>query len=52
MTHRPPMRERIREAMRYAGPRMLFRHPVLALRRQLDARRPAPERPRRKKGEP
>jgi hypothetical protein len=24
------MRERIREVMRYAGPRMLYRHPVLA----------------------
>jgi hypothetical protein len=34
--YRPEMRERIREVMRYAGPRMLLRHPVLALRHQLD----------------
>jgi hypothetical protein len=25
------MRERIRKVMRYAGPRMLYTHPVLAL---------------------
>ncbi|MGA2526062.1 MAG: nitrous oxide-stimulated promoter family protein [Smithellaceae bacterium] len=29
--YKPAMRERIREMMRYAGPRMLRRHPVLAL---------------------
>ena len=28
----PEMRERIREVMRYAGPRMLLAHPVSALR--------------------
>ena len=27
----PAMREKIREAMRYSGPRMLFRHPILSL---------------------
>jgi len=32
-------RERIREVMRYAGPRMLARHPVLALWHLLDGRR-------------
>lgn len=26
------MRERIKEVMRYAGPRMIWRHPVLAIR--------------------
>jgi predicted amidophosphoribosyltransferase len=34
----PEQRERIREIMRYAGPRMLFRHPVLALRHMLRSR--------------
>jgi hypothetical protein len=29
--YRPGMRERVREVMRYAGPRMLLRHPWLAL---------------------
>jgi len=28
--YRPAMRERVREVMRYAGPRMTLRHPVLA----------------------
>jgi hypothetical protein len=29
--YRPAMRERVREVMRYSGPRMLRRHPVLAV---------------------
>ncbi|MHC4106018.1 MAG: nitrous oxide-stimulated promoter family protein [Planctomycetota bacterium] len=29
--YKPEMRERIREVMRYSGPRMLSKHPVLAL---------------------
>ncbi len=39
------MREHIRAVMRYAGPRMLRRHPVLAALHILDGRRPAPPRP-------
>ncbi len=35
----PAMRERIREVMRYAGPRMMWRHPVLAILHLLDRRR-------------
>jgi predicted amidophosphoribosyltransferase len=34
--YRPDMRERIRKVMRYAGPRMLLRHPWLALRHLWD----------------
>ena len=30
--YRPEMREKIREVMRFAGPRMIFHHPVAALR--------------------
>lgn len=30
------MRDRIKGIMRYAGPRMLFHHPILALRHWLD----------------
>ena len=30
------MRARIKEVMRYAGPRMLYRHPILALWHQWD----------------
>lgn len=33
--YRPDMRERIRDVMRYAGPRMLLRHPVSSLRHLL-----------------
>ena len=38
-------RERVRQAMRWAGPRMLLRHPVLAVRHLLDGKRPAPRLP-------
>ena len=40
--YKPAMRERIRVAMRWAGPRMLWRHPVLAIRHMIDGRLPAP----------
>ena len=36
--YKTAMRERVREVMRYAGPRMLSRHPLLALRHLLDSR--------------
>lgn len=42
----PKQREATREVMRYAGPRMLFKHPVLAIAHVLDGRRPAPPKPR------
>ena len=29
--YKPEMRERVRAAMRYAGPRMIRRHPLLAI---------------------
>jgi hypothetical protein len=35
--YRPAVRTRIREVMRYAGPRMLYRHPWLAIMHQLDS---------------
>ncbi|MDI6800354.1 MAG: nitrous oxide-stimulated promoter family protein [Actinomycetota bacterium] len=34
--YEPKMRGRIREVMRFSGPRMLYRYPVLALSRLLD----------------
>lgn len=37
--YKPTMRERIRAVMRYAGPRMLLRHPILTLLHLLDKRR-------------
>jgi hypothetical protein len=36
--YRPAMRERIRSIMRYSGPRMLMRHPLLALAHLRDSR--------------
>ena len=44
------MRERVRTVMRYAGPRMLLRHPVLGIAHVIDGRRPAPVLPTRAKG--
>jgi hypothetical protein len=41
------MRERVRTVMRYAGPRMIWRHPFLAVAHVVDGRREAPEMPRR-----
>ena len=41
--YRPEHREQIRVVMRYAGPRMLFRHPILALLHLWDGIRKAPE---------
>ncbi|MCL4202215.1 MAG: nitrous oxide-stimulated promoter family protein [Pirellulaceae bacterium] len=40
--YRADRRQEIREVMRYAGPRMLWRHPWLAIRHVLDERRPDP----------
>jgi Nitrous oxide-stimulated promoter len=35
--YKPDMKARIREVMRYAGPRMLRRHPLLAAMHQIDS---------------
>ena len=42
--YKPAVREEIRKVMRYAGPRMMWRHPYLAVRHVLDG---AAEKPRR-----
>jgi hypothetical protein len=42
--YRPAQREGIRVVMRYAGPRMLLRHPVLTLWHLIDGRREEPQR--------
>lgn len=44
--YRPSMREKIREVMRYAGPRMTYRHPLLALFHFIDGFRKSASRPR------
>jgi hypothetical protein len=35
----PAQREKVRQVMQYAGPRMMLRHPVLALKHVLDNRK-------------
>lgn len=46
--YKPEPREQIKAVMRFAGPRLLLRHPVLTLLHLwVDERRPAPERPPR-----
>lgn len=44
------MRAQVRAVMRWAGPRMALRHPVLAFFHVLDERRPAPMLPARPAG--
>jgi hypothetical protein len=36
------MRERVKVVMRWAGPRMLLTHPILAIRHKIDGLKPAP----------
>lgn len=46
--YKPDRREAVRQVMRYAGPRMLWRHPFLAIMHLLvDGRREKPERVRK-----
>ena len=42
--YKPAMRERVRQVMRYAGPRMLIRHPKLAVLHMFDGWRKPPPR--------
>ena len=36
--YRPDMREKIREVMRFSGPRMIFHHPVAAVRHVIETK--------------
>ena len=49
--YRSEPREQMREVMRFAGPRMLGTHPVLALMHIFDGKREPPELPVGKKPE-
>ncbi len=42
--YKPSLREKIREVMRYAGPRMLYHHPILAIQHLIDRRRNEPRK--------
>jgi len=48
--YRPPLRERTWEVMKLAGPRMLWRHPALAICHVLDGRNSTFAEPPRKTG--
>ncbi|MGN0478669.1 MAG: nitrous oxide-stimulated promoter family protein, partial [Hominenteromicrobium sp.] len=37
--YKPEMREKIREVMRFSGPRMIFRHPVTAIRHVIETKK-------------
>ncbi len=37
--YKPEMRERIRQVMRFSGPRMLFVHPVQAVRHVIETKK-------------
>lgn len=50
--YKPEMRERVRQVMRYAGPRMVYKHPGLAVMHILvDSRRDKPVRAERQRAE-
>lgn len=37
--YRPEMREKIRAVMRFSGPRMMFHHPVMAVRHLIETKK-------------
>lgn len=37
--YKPEMRERIRKVMRFSGPRMIFHHPVLAIKHVIETKK-------------
>lgn len=37
--YKPAMREKIREVMRFSGPRMIFHHPVAAIRHVIETKK-------------
>ncbi len=37
--YKPEMREKIREVMRFSGPRMIFHHPIMAIRHVIESKK-------------
>lgn len=37
--YKPEMREKIRQVMRFSGPRMIFSHPIMAIRHVIESKR-------------
>jgi hypothetical protein len=48
---KPAMRDKIKSVMRYSGPRMLHRHPILAIGHFMDRSRKAPISPPQKRAD-
>lgn len=46
--YQPKQREQMKVIMRWAGPRMLLHHPILAIRHLIDDKKPVPPLPPRK----
>lgn len=44
--YKPDQKEQMRQVMRYAGPRMLLPHPILAIRHLLHERKAIPAKPK------
>ena len=42
--YKPVFREMVREVMRYSGPRMTYKHPLLAIGHMIDSLRKNPDR--------
>ncbi|OAT35012.1 nitrous oxide-stimulated promoter family protein [Proteus myxofaciens] len=47
--YQPAKREAMKQIMRWAGPRMLIYHPILAIRHLIDDRKPVPPIPEKRK---
>ena len=45
--YKPEMREKIRQVMRFAGPRMIFHHPIVAVRHVLESKKEKKEMEKR-----
>ncbi len=45
--YKPDLRGQIQDVMRYAGPRMMWHHPLMAVRHLMDKAKPVPERPKK-----
>ena len=50
--YQPAKREEMKQIMRWAGPRMLWRHPILTVRHLIDDKRPVPELPEKYRKKP
>lgn len=37
--YKPEMREKIKEVMRFSGPRMIFTHPIIAIKHVIDTKK-------------